>query len=106
MTTMTSSQPARPTAPQQHDPPLLPPHDSGDVSDLRQRIDDIDATLIRLWRERSAVSKEVGARRVASGGTRLVLAREQEIIQKFYTELGPLGTQLAMLLLRAGRGAL
>ncbi len=105
MTTMTS-EPVQPTAPQRLHPTALPVADDVTIGELRQRIDDIDSALIRLWRERSAASKEVGARRVASGGTRLVLSREQEIIQKFYTELGPLGTQLAMLLLRAGRGAL
>ena len=77
-----------------------------DIDALRKRIDEADSAMIKLWRERSAASKEVGARRVAAGGTRIVLSREQEIIHKFHHELGPLGTQLAMLLLRAGRGAL
>jgi chorismate mutase len=101
---MTTSEPVQSPAPQRDQPHILPV--DGNINQLRQRIDDIDSTLIRLWRERCAASKEVGVRRVASGGTRLVLSREQEIIQKFHTELGPLGTQLAMLLLRAGRGAL
>jgi chorismate mutase len=43
---------------------------------------------------------------MANGGTRLVLAREQEILNRFREALGADGTQLAMLILRAGRGPL
>jgi chorismate mutase len=73
---------------------------------MRERIDEIDSTLIALWQERSRLSQQVGATRVASGGTRLVLAREREILDRFRTALGVDGTQLALLLLRAGRGPL
>jgi chorismate mutase len=76
------------------------------IAGLRARIDEIDQTLIELWRERAAISHEVGQTRVAAGGTRLVLAREQEILSRFRAELGADGTQLAMLILRAGRGPL
>jgi chorismate mutase len=76
------------------------------IAGLRARIDEIDRTLIELWRERAAISHEVGQTRVAAGGTRLVLAREQEILSRFREELGADGTQLAMLILRAGRGPL
>jgi chorismate mutase len=76
------------------------------IGELRTRIDEIDRTLIDLWRERAAISNEVGATRVAAGGTRLVLAREQEILARFREALGADGTQLAMLILRAGRGRL
>jgi len=76
------------------------------ISQLRERIDQIDAELIALWKERARLSKEVGVTRVASGGTRLVLAREGEILERFRAELGVDGTQLALLILRAGRGPL
>jgi chorismate mutase len=76
------------------------------IADMRQRIDEIDATIIRLWRERAAISQRVGATRVANGGTRLVLSREREILDRYRTELGADGTQLALLILRAGRGPL
>jgi chorismate mutase len=76
------------------------------IGELRQRIDEIDDTLIRLWQERAAISQEVGATRVASGGTRLVLSREREILDRFRAALGVDGTQLALLILRAGRGPL
>jgi chorismate mutase len=76
------------------------------ISEIRQRIDEIDRTIIALWQERAALSQEVGATRMASGGTRLVLSREREILERFRKALGADGTQLALLLLRAGRGPL
>jgi chorismate mutase len=78
----------------------------GEIARLRTRIDAIDDALVILWQERAALSQQVGAARVASGGTRLALAREREVLDRFHRELGPLGTQLGLLLLRAGRGAL
>ncbi|MGW0436084.1 chorismate mutase [Micromonospora sp. NPDC003197] len=76
------------------------------IAAIRERIDEIDDTLIALWQERSALSQQVGATRMASGGTRLVLSREREIVERFREALGADGTQLALLLLRAGRGPL
>jgi chorismate mutase len=76
------------------------------IAALRARLDEIDANLIKLWQERAAISREVGATRVASGGTRLVLSREREILDRFRRALGADGTQLALLILRAGRGPL
>jgi chorismate mutase len=76
------------------------------IAALRARLDEIDATLIRLWQERAAISQEVGSTRVAAGGTRLVLSREREILERYRSALGADGTQLALLVLRAGRGPL
>jgi chorismate mutase len=76
------------------------------IAALRARLDEIDATLIRLWQERAKISQEVGSTRVAAGGTRLVLSREREILERYRSALGADGTQLALLVLRAGRGPL
>ena len=76
------------------------------ITDLRRRLDEIDETLISLWLERAAISREVGQTRVAAGGTRLVLSREQEILDRYRDALGADGAQLALLILRAGRGKL
>ena len=76
------------------------------ISGLRERLDEIDARMIELWQERAAISQEVGRTRVASGGTRLVLNRENEILDRYRTALGADGIQLALLILRAGRGPL
>jgi chorismate mutase len=82
--------------------------DSGDqrIAALRERIDEIYDALITLWRERAELSQQVGAARVAAGGTRLALGREREILDRFHAALGADGTQLGLLLLRAGRGRL
>jgi chorismate mutase len=76
------------------------------IGELRTRIDEIDNALIELWKERARISGEVGRVRIASGGTRLVLAREREIVDRFREALGADGVQLALLILRAGRGPL
>jgi chorismate mutase len=88
------------------EPPSAPDSAEVEISRLRERIDEIDHTLISLWRERAALSQQVGAARVAAGGTRLALSREREILDRFNGELGPIGTQLGLLILRAGRGPL
>lgn len=77
-----------------------------DIERWRTRIDEIDAAMISLWQERAAISQQVGAARVAAGGTRLALSREREVLDRFHQELGPIGTQLGLLVLRAGRGPL
>ncbi|MEU5908255.1 chorismate mutase [Micromonospora sp. NPDC047527] len=82
------------------------PTASARIVQIRERIDEIDNALISLWQERAALSQEVGVTRMASGGTRLVLSREREILERFRMALGADGTQLALLLLRAGRGPL
>ncbi|HEY3007120.1 MAG TPA: chorismate mutase [Micromonosporaceae bacterium] len=79
---------------------------ASEILAMRARIDEIDRQLISLWLERSELSQRVGATRVASGGTRLVLSREREILDRFREALGADGTQLGLLLLRAGRGPL
>ena len=76
------------------------------IAGLRERLDEIDARIIELWLERAAISQEVGRTRVASGGTRLVLNREKEILERYRSQLGADGVQLALLILRAGRGPL
>ncbi|MGH3682153.1 MAG: chorismate mutase [Natronosporangium sp.] len=84
------------------------PTDAADaeIAQLRTRIDEIDTALVQLWQERAALSQRVGAARVAAGGTRLALGREREILDRFHRDLGPIGTQLGLLVLRAGRGPL
>ncbi|MDQ1655102.1 MAG: chorismate mutase [Cryptosporangiaceae bacterium] len=105
--TAPASQPATPAMPAES--PTVQQASTGTdepIDALRQRIDAVDAALIGLWRERAELSRRIGAARMASGGTRLVLAREQQIVDKYRGELGESGVQVAMLLLRAGRGPL
>ncbi len=76
------------------------------IDDLRVEIDAVDAALIELVARRTEISRQVGRLRMASGGTRLSLSREQAVVARFSKALGETGTSLAMLLLRAGRGRL
>ena len=76
------------------------------IGELRTEIDDCDAAIIELVQRRLAVSQEIGALRAASGGTRLSLSREQQVLSRFRTALGPDGAALGMMLLRQGRGRL
>ncbi|MGY1652698.1 chorismate mutase [Geodermatophilus sp. SYSU D01119] len=76
------------------------------IAELRGEIDACDAELIRLVQRRLAVSQEIGQLRRATGGTRLSLAREQQVIARFQDALGADGAALGMMLLRQGRGRL
>ncbi len=76
------------------------------IGELREQIDACDAAIIELVQRRLAVSQEIGAHRLASGGTRLNLAREQQVLSRFRDALGADGAALGMMLLRQGRGRL
>jgi chorismate mutase len=76
------------------------------IGELRTSIDACDAEIIELVQRRLAISQEIGALRAASGGTRLSLSREQQVLSRFRAALGPEGAALGMMLLRQGRGRL
>jgi chorismate mutase len=76
-----------------------------DIDELRREIDELDATILAAVQRRTEVSKMIGQARMASGGTRLVHSREMKVIERF-SVLGPEGKDLAILLLRLGRGRL
>lgn len=79
--------------------------DASDIDALRQEIDRLDATILEAVQRRTEVSQLIGKARMASGGTRLVHSREMKVIER-YSVLGGEGKNLAMLLLRLGRGRL
>ncbi len=70
----------------------------------RDRIDDLDARIIALVRDRVGVSEGIQRARIASGGRRVNLARETEVITRYSEQLGRPGTSLAMTLLELCRG--
>jgi chorismate mutase len=76
------------------------------IGALREAIDDCDAEIIALVQRRLAISQEIGALRASSGGTRLSLSREAQVLNRFRLALGPDGAALGMMLLRQGRGRL
>jgi chorismate mutase len=76
------------------------------IGELRTAIDACDAEIIELVQRRLAISREIGTLRAASGGTRLSLSREQQVLDRFRGALGADGAVLGMMLLRQGRGRL
>jgi chorismate mutase len=74
------------------------------ITGARERIDALDDRIIGLIQERMAVSAVVQQTRIASGGRRVHLAREMEILGRYREALGKPGTSLAMTLLELCRG--
>ncbi|MFJ9868503.1 chorismate mutase [Streptomyces sp. NPDC101165] len=74
------------------------------IADARERIDALDDRIIGLIQERMAVSTVVQQTRIASGGRRVNLSREMEILGRYREALGKPGTALAMTLLELCRG--
>jgi chorismate mutase len=70
----------------------------------RARIDEIDAQIVRLVQERTAVSEQVQQARQADGGPRVAHARENEVVGRWRTALGRPGGAIALALLELGRG--
>ncbi|MET9876084.1 chorismate mutase [Actinacidiphila glaucinigra] len=86
-----------PAAPRTTDPGAV-------IADARERIDDLDARIIALVRERMAVSAGIQRARIESGGRRVHLSREMDILRRYSEQLGRPGTALAMTLLELCRG--
>ena len=97
MSDTVTSDPA--TTPSETDDP------AADLVALREEIDALDAEILRLVQRRSAVSQAIGAARMAAGGPRVVHGREMAVLDR-YRDLGAEGRELAVLLLRLGRGRL
>ncbi|MBZ4323128.1 chorismate mutase [Streptomyces huiliensis] len=74
------------------------------ITGARERIDDLDGRIIGLVQERIAVSERIQRERIASGGRRVSLSREMEILTHYSDQLGKNGTVLAMTLLDLCRG--
>ncbi|MEU0676296.1 chorismate mutase [Streptomyces sp. NPDC006172] len=74
------------------------------ISGARERIDALDDRIIGLIQERMAVSAVIQDARLSSGGRRVNLSREMEILGHYSEALGKPGTSLAMTLLELCRG--
>ncbi|MFB7272273.1 chorismate mutase [Streptomyces sp. NPDC056244] len=74
------------------------------IGDARERIDALDDRIIGLVQERMAVSAVIQDARIGSGGRRISLSREMEILSRYRDALGKPGTALAMTLLELSRG--
>lgn len=80
------------------------PEAAASITEARQRIDALDDRILALVRERGTVSTEIQRARTGSGGRRVNLAREMDILRRYRDALGNPGTTLAMTLLELGRG--
>jgi len=80
----------------------LPGNDA--VRTGRERIDQLDAELVRLIAERATLSAQVQQARRAAGGPRIVQARENEVVGRWREALGRPGGTIALALLELGRG--
>ncbi len=74
------------------------------IAESRRRIDAIDDRIIGLIQERMAVSTVIQEARISSGGRRVNLSREMEVLEHWRDALGKPGTTLAMTLLELCRG--
>jgi chorismate mutase len=74
------------------------------VGTARERIDALDGEIIALVQERMGVSAEIQRTRIESGGRRVHLTREMEVLTHYSDALGKPGTALAMTLLELCRG--
>lgn len=74
------------------------------ITGARERVDDLDRRIIALVEQRMAVSAEIQRARIASGGRRVSLSREMEILARYREPFGRPGTALAMTLLELCRG--
>ncbi|WP_327234918.1 chorismate mutase [Streptomyces sp. NBC_01317] len=74
------------------------------IGGAREHVDALDDRIIGLVQERMAVSAAVQRARTTSGGRRIHLSRENEILGRYRAALGRPGTALAMTLLELSRG--
>lgn len=93
MSPMSPTEPASPAGPAA-DP----------IPDLRARIDQLDVQILQLVGQRAELSDQVQSHRIATGGVRLALGREQAILRTYREALGEPGTALGAAVLRLCRG--
>ncbi|MFF8094301.1 chorismate mutase [Streptomyces sp. NPDC016675] len=77
---------------------------AGVITGARERIDALDDRIIGLIQERMAVSAVIQEARITSGGRRVNLSREMEVLDHYRAALGKPGTGLAMTMLELCRG--
>ena len=82
---------------------LSDPHPDA-VHDGRDRIDALDAELVRLITERATLSAAVQRARRAAGGPVIVSSQENEVVGRWRQALGRPGGTIALALLQLGRG--
>jgi chorismate mutase len=87
--------------------PLVELHDLWEVDEpdpaaRQRRLDDVDRQLVALVCRRTELARRVAAAEVADGRPGYSHARDLEVVSRF-GQLGPLGHELAVLLMRMAR---
>lgn len=72
--------------------------------ELRFQIDQIDRTITELLKQRASISFDIQRERVRSGGSRVDLGRESEVITAYVNRLGERGSDIAHTVLTYCRG--
>lgn len=72
---------------------------------LRERIDSLDRVIANLLEQRADISAEIQMSRVSSGGARVDISREREVIGTYVEALGREGSDVAHTVLVYCRGA-
>lgn len=75
-----------------------------DIATRRGRIDEIDRAIVELIQRRITVSREIQRARMSSGGRRIELSREMEVLGRYRDGLGKAGATIAMTVLELCRG--
>ena len=101
---LSSSGPCRPGAAPDDVTGARTPEAADVITGARERIDALDDRIIGLIQERVAVSAVIQEARIASGGRRVNLSREMDVLGHYREALGKPGTALAMTLLELCRG--
>lgn len=84
--------------------PARPADPASRITEGRQRIDELDGQIIDLIRQRVDVSHQVQQTRESAGGQHTDPRREQVIVTRYQTALGPSGPEIARAILDAARG--
>ncbi|AOW88697.1 chorismate mutase [Streptomyces olivaceus] len=104
MTVTTPTTPATPAATTADKTGARTPEAADVITGARDRIDALDDRIIGLIQERMAVSAVIQETRITSGGRRVNLSREMEVLDHYRQALGKPGTALAMTMLELCRG--
>ncbi|GHI92258.1 MULTISPECIES: chorismate mutase [Streptomyces] len=104
MTVTTPTTPTTPAATTADKTGARTPEAADVITGARDRIDALDDRIIGLIQERMAVSAVVQETRITSGGRRVNLSREMEVLDHYRQALGKPGTALAMTMLELCRG--
>lgn len=76
------------------------------IAGMRDRIDLLDTELLQLLERRQALSEAVQEARIAAGGRRTELGRENAVVARYADRLGRPGGRMAVAVLEFCRGSL